>query len=83
MFVVVLIDANLENTLKRAQQLHGAAKETQVRNHDHPGEQIQFSVGVAAFPEHGSSAGEILISAAIALDQAKTEGRNKVVVAPR
>jgi diguanylate cyclase (GGDEF)-like protein/PAS domain S-box-containing protein len=83
MFVVVLIDANLENTLKRAQQLHGAVKETQVRNHDHPGEQIQFSVGVATFPEHGSSAGEILRSAAIALDQAKTEGRDRVVVAPR
>lgn len=83
MFVVVLIDANLENTLKRAQQLHGAVKETQVRHHDQPGKQIQFSVGVAAFPEHGSSAGEILRSAAIALDQAKTEGRDRVVVAPR
>ncbi len=80
-FVVVLIDADLEHTFKRAKQLHQEIGEILVCSPDLPLDRIKLSIGVAAFPEHGPSAGDILRNAAYALNQAKTEGRDRVVVA--
>ena len=73
-FVVVLGDASLENSLERAEQLRQMAKEMQ-GNLDERFDQIKLSVGVAAFPEHGSSAADILRSAISALNRADNEGR--------
>lgn len=41
-----------------------------------------MSGGVAAFPEHGSTAEELLRAADQALYQAKALGRDRIVVAP-
>jgi len=44
---------------------------------------ITVSAGVAAFPEHGFTAGDILRAADEALYQAKARGRDRVVVSQR
>lgn len=43
---------------------------------------ITISLGVACFPEHGVGIHDILKAADLALYQAKTEGRDRVIVAP-
>ena len=40
-----------------------------------------MSIGVAGFPDHGTSATQVLKSADEALYQAKAEGRDRVIVA--
>ncbi|HLO28970.1 MAG TPA: diguanylate cyclase [Anaerolineales bacterium] len=45
-----------------------------------PAIKITISLGIAAFPLHGSTSMEILAAADYALYQAKLEGRNRVVV---
>jgi PleD family two-component response regulator len=42
---------------------------------------ITISVGVAAFPEHGTSPKELMAAADAALYEAKRGGRDQVVVA--
>jgi diguanylate cyclase (GGDEF)-like protein/PAS domain S-box-containing protein len=80
-FLVVLPDATLEITRKRAEELRQAAKGLQVYYLDKPPWKITLSLGVAAFPEHGRTIEEILKSADTALYRAKKEGRDRVVVA--
>jgi diguanylate cyclase (GGDEF)-like protein len=80
-FLVVLPDATLEITGKRAEDLRQAAKELQVYYLDKPLGKITLSLGVAAFPEHGRTIEEILKNADTALYRAKKEGRGRVVVA--
>jgi diguanylate cyclase (GGDEF)-like protein len=42
---------------------------------------VTVSVGVALFPEHGTTAEELIAAADAALYQAKDAGRNRVLVA--
>jgi diguanylate cyclase (GGDEF)-like protein len=42
---------------------------------------VTLSIGVAAYPQHGSTAEEIIRVADTALYRAKREGRNRVIVA--
>ncbi len=44
--------------------------------------QITLSLGVASFPQHGSSAQSLLQAADSALYEAKHGGRDRVAVAP-
>ncbi|XOF32402.1 MAG: diguanylate cyclase [Candidatus Electrothrix sp. YB6] len=78
---IILPGASLENTHKRAENLRQGIEGLAVTM---DGEEytVTASLGVAAFPEHGLTAAEVIKSADIALYQAKNRGRNKVVVAP-
>jgi diguanylate cyclase (GGDEF)-like protein len=80
-FVSVLPGATLENTRLRAEELRQEVKELQVYSLGKPLNKCTLSFGVAAFPEHGLTSDEILKSADIALYRAKSEGRDRVVVA--
>jgi diguanylate cyclase (GGDEF)-like protein len=44
---------------------------------------VTLSIGVAAFPEHGSTTEQVLRMADQCLYQSKTEGRDRVTVALR
>jgi diguanylate cyclase (GGDEF)-like protein len=44
---------------------------------------VTASFGVAAFPEHGNTAAELLRAADMALYSAKRQGRDRVVVAEK
>jgi len=80
-FVVVLLDASPEKTRERAELLCEHTRHLDVQFDGQVFEMLTLSVGIAAFPEHGSTGAEILRAADIALYRAKHDGRNRVVVA--
>lgn len=79
-FVYVLPDATLEDTLNRAEQLRLEVKQLKVHHLGKLLDNVSISLGVAAYPDHGFTAGTILKSADQALYQAKNDGRDRVVV---
>jgi diguanylate cyclase (GGDEF)-like protein/PAS domain S-box-containing protein len=80
-FIVVLLDASLKMVRERAERLCEYARHINIQFDGHIYETITISVGVAIFPEHGSTSAEILKAADIALYRAKREGRDQAVVA--
>jgi diguanylate cyclase (GGDEF)-like protein len=80
-FVLILPEASLEVTQKRAEQLLEKARQIRVEIAYQILAPVTISVGVAVFPDHGSTGEDILKSADIALYRAKRAGRNCVVVA--
>ncbi|MCK5786619.1 MAG: diguanylate cyclase [Candidatus Sabulitectum sp.] len=78
-FVIVLTGTTLENASHRAEQFRIAFEEMRVTV---GGAELSAtaSIGVAAFPLHGSTGEAVLHAADQALYQAKETGRNRVVV---
>jgi diguanylate cyclase (GGDEF)-like protein len=83
-FALILPGAPLEVAQRRAEALREGALvlgkdllDRLARNHD----PLTLSLGVAAFPRHGSNGSAVLRVADAALYRAKQSGRNKVVVA--
>src|SRR5262249_40432463 len=62
-FVLVLPDASLDNAARRAEQLREAVNSMLIVHHERSLGPITVSIGVAAFPDHGSD-GQTLIKAA-------------------
>jgi diguanylate cyclase (GGDEF)-like protein len=80
-FALILPDASLEATLAQAEQLRQAVKRL---NLQHRGEQlgaVSLSLGVSAYPRHGTTADSLLRAADQALYRAKKGGRDRVVAA--
>lgn len=81
-FVVILPEIGAEAAGKVAEKLRKA-----VLLFDFPGEdklpsgKLTISIGVAAFPQNGKNAADVLLHADQALYQAKESGRNQVIVA--
>jgi len=80
-FIIVLLDASLEKTSERAERLCEHARHLNIQFEGQTLETSTLSVGVAIFPEDGSTSAEILKAADSALYRAKHEGRDRVVVA--
>ncbi len=80
-FIVVLPDASLQVTLKRAELLRGM--DLRVDFNGLILDLITLSVGVAIFPQHALTSFGILKAADEALYRAKAAGRNQVCVAER
>jgi diguanylate cyclase (GGDEF)-like protein len=80
-FVLILPDASLEDTRRKAEQIRADVKQLKVYSQGRLLDNISISLGVAAFPDHGSTQGDILKAADTALYRAKNEGRDRVVVA--
>ncbi|MBI5841870.1 MAG: diguanylate cyclase [Chloroflexi bacterium] len=81
-FLVILPEASFKDTLKRAEQLRKGIKQLHVRYHDQALGAVTVSLGVAVFPDHGSTTEAIMRGADDALYHAKQEGRDRVVSAP-
>lgn len=80
-FVVILPKASLTDAVQRAEALR-----TGLRSLGDPSSptlvpSVTISVGVAAFPDHGSTSEELLAAADEALYRAKAQGRDRVAVA--
>ena len=80
-FVLILPNADLAMMYARAEELRAEAKKLNVVRNGRLLGKITISVGVAAFPAHGSSPQELLAAADAALYQAKSAGRDRVIVA--
>lgn len=80
-FILILPDASLEDTRKRAESLREAVKQMDVYHHGKLLNKITLSIGVAVFPDTGNDAETLLRAADQALYRAKKEGRDRVVVA--
>ncbi len=79
-FTLILPAAPLPVTVSRAEQLREKYKHLDV-NQSSSQVARTLSLGVAGFPEHGSTAEELLRAADVALYRAKHAGRDRVVVA--
>nr|HNI21944.1 diguanylate cyclase [Plasticicumulans sp.] len=80
-FVVILPGADLTDAARRAEQLRAEA-ESGADAGEEPGAQpVTLSIGVASAPLHGRSSDALLGAADRALYQAKSAGRNRVVIA--
>jgi diguanylate cyclase (GGDEF)-like protein len=73
--------SSLENTLKRAEQIHEDIRKFRIRHKGGYIDSVQVSMGMVVFSEYGNSAEVLLESADKALYCAKSESRNKIVVA--
>jgi diguanylate cyclase (GGDEF)-like protein len=80
-FVLILPETPRESVLKRAEEIRQSVPRLQVFHQGQLLESINISLGVAIFPEHGTTEDDILRAADQAMYQAKAEGRNRVVVA--
>jgi diguanylate cyclase (GGDEF)-like protein len=80
-FAIILPGAALETTRIRATDLIQAVKKLNADSGANAPEAVTLSTGVAAFPEHGANAHDLLHSADVALYQAKAQGRDRAIVA--
>ena len=80
-FIVVLPDASLEVTRKRAEQLHESAHQLLIEYEGQTLDAIRVSIGVATYPKNGTTCVALLKAADDALYQAKRDGRGRVIVA--
>jgi len=80
-FVVILPTADQAASRARAERLRSKTKELTILHQGRSMGMITISVGVAAFPEHGTSPKDLMAAADAALYEAKRGGRDQVVVA--
>jgi diguanylate cyclase (GGDEF)-like protein len=82
-FTIVLQDASQETTRQRAEEIREAAKQLRVHHGQRVLDSVTLSLGVATFPQNGTSRDILMQSADIALYRAKQEGRDRVCVAEK
>jgi diguanylate cyclase (GGDEF)-like protein len=80
-FVLIMPDASLEVTGKRAEKLCEDVKHLDIKSSDMHMSSVTLSLGVAAYPDQGSTADAILKAADAALYRAKRVGRGRVELA--
>ena len=80
-FVIVLPTADLRVAGLRAEGIRSRLSDLVVMHHGHSLGLVTASIGVAAFPQHGTSERELLQAADAALYRAKREGRDRIVLA--
>lgn len=79
---VVLPDSDLDGALRVAERLRRAVATASFRSKAGGGPiRASLSIGVAAFPQHGATATELVHLADLAVYRAKLQGRNRTVAA--
>jgi diguanylate cyclase (GGDEF)-like protein len=78
-FVLVLPEATFETTRQRAEHLRHRVQALDLQTRGRGLGRITLSLGVALFPNHGTTTEDLLYAADTALYQAKADGRNRVV----
>ncbi|HKI53125.1 MAG TPA: sensor domain-containing diguanylate cyclase [Anaerolineales bacterium] len=80
-FFLILPDASLDNTRKRAESLGKAVKQLDMHHRGKLLDKITLSIGVASFPDHGNDTETLARAVDQALYRAKNDGRDRVVTA--
>ena len=77
-FAIVLCDTSLDGALQRSEILRQQVKQMCVEHANQLLGTISISMGVALYPDHGATIGDVLKAADQALYCAKREGRDRV-----
>jgi len=77
-FAIVLCDTSLDGALQRSEILRQQVKQMCVEHANQLLGTISISMGVALYPDHGATIGDVLKAADQALYSAKREGRDRV-----
>ena len=80
-FALILPEISLEDIRQSAERLRENIKELRVQYGGQHLESITLSLGVALFPEHGTTGQAVLHAADVALYEAKHRGRDRVAIA--
>ena len=80
-FAIILPESTAQDAATRAEILRLAAKDLKLMHHGVTLDSVTISAGIAGYPEHASSASELLNVADTCLYEAKTKGRDRIVVA--
>ncbi len=80
-FTLILPEAPLESAAERAEQICRVARITEVQYRGKLLPNFSISIGLACYPQHGSTRDALLQAADRALYQAKQDGRDRSVVA--
>ncbi len=80
-FLIILPEAPLEVTLRRAEEIREAVKHLELKSGGRPIGMVTASIGVAMFPEHAQNFETLVKAADTALYEAKHGGRDRVVLA--
>ena len=80
-FMVIMPDADLEQTRRRAEQHRETFGLLPIKFGGGQMATVTLSCGVAAYPQHGTTAEALVRAADLALYHAKHEGRNRVAAA--
>jgi diguanylate cyclase (GGDEF)-like protein len=80
-FTIILPEASLEATLQRAQKIRDGVRRVAVPSERGPVGSLTVSLGVAAYPDHGSTSRALLSAADAALYRAKEQGRDRPAIA--
>ncbi len=81
-FTLIFPEMSLANMLQRAERLRQGVKDLRVQHQGRELEAITISLGIALFPEHGTTGKALLQAADAALYEAKHKGRDRAIVAP-
>lgn len=80
-FILILPEAHLDVIQKRAEEIRQGVSQLRVHHRGRVLEMPTISLGVAIFPNHGTTAEDLLRAVDDAMHRAKAAGRNRVVVA--
>jgi len=79
-FAIILPESSAQDAAGRAELLRIAARTLKLKHNDVTLDPVTISAGIAGFPEHASSAGELLQVADACLYEAKRSGRDRVIL---
>ena len=80
-FAIILPESTAQDAASRAELLRIAARTLKLKHNDVTLDPVTLSAGIAGFPEHASSARELLQVADACLYEAKKSGRDRVILA--
>jgi len=78
-FLVILPDSSVEDTCKRAEEMRQEIKKMEIVFQGQILGSITISMGIAAYPAHGSNLDDLIRTADVALYKAKQTGRDRIV----
>jgi len=79
-FALILPEANCNNAVRTAKRICSGIGNCNLPKVKSNNDKLTMSIGISSFPEHGQNSKELLEKADLALNKAKSSGRNNIQV---